>query len=75
MSAGIPSGRYPLPSAEDMERCGRGAYTPPATFQTLLTPEQRALILSGWGGQGFGLPVLEERKLAQDIGALPKVWP
>lgn len=69
------SGRFPLPSAEDMERCGRGAYTPPASFKTLFTDEQRAFILCGWGGVGFGVPVQEQREHAQGIGALPKVWP
>lgn len=68
-------GRFPLPSAEDMERCGRGAYTPPTSFHTLFTAEQRAFILSGWGGEGFGVPVQEQRQHAQDIGALPQVWP
>jgi len=75
VSASISKGRFPLPSAEDMERCGRGAYTPPTTFNTLLTPEHREFILSGWGGQGFGVPVEEERAIAQAVGALPAVWP
>ena len=68
-------GRFPLPSAEDMERCARSAYTPPASFKTLFTEEERAFILSGWGGKGFGVPVEEQRRVAQDMGALPKVWP
>lgn len=25
-------------------------YAPTATFDTLLTPEEKALVLSGWGG-------------------------
>lgn len=71
----MSAGRYPLPSSEDMERCGRGAYTPPASFKTLFSDEERAFILSGWGGKGWGLPILEQRQMAQDMGALPKVWP
>lgn len=68
MSATAPASRssrgHAMPSAEDMHRYSHDClYTPPASFRDL-PEEQRTLILSGWGGVGFGLPVQEQREWA-----------